>query len=273
MSEYPFDLQGMLQNWEGNGRKNGGSEISGEFTLAQGVVIAEIEHHGHGDFKLKFVPTEGLSEGETTAAQIGGGAAAGFAAGATLGSIVPVAGTILGGLIGGAAGYLAGDAIGDAIAPTVWNPVDGRGRFNIFALEQVKEGEENALSPGKYRLEVESEASWTCRFIQPDIGQSAGTLVAEKRDLNENSIDAPVYLAGPLKKEGSRPVLADILHNGRGYFSATAYSVDGTHKRLVFEQAGQFYVEDQPTEIIPSKEYFFYFEADGEWNINFTEGY
>ena len=92
MSEYPFDLRGMQQSWEGNGSKNGGSEISGEFSLSQGVVIAEIEHHGHGDFKLKFVPTEGFSEGETTAAQIGGGTAAGFAAGATLGSIVPVAG-------------------------------------------------------------------------------------------------------------------------------------------------------------------------------------
>ena len=143
----------------------------------------------------------------------------------------------------------------------------------MFALELVKEGEENALSPGKYRLEVESEASWTCHFIQPDIGQSVGTLVGEKEDLNEDRIDALVYLAGPVKKEGSRPVLVDIRHSGRGDFFAAAYSVDGTHKCLVFNQAGQFYVEDQPTEIIPSKEYFFYFETDGEWNINFTEGY
>ncbi len=63
------------------------------------------------------------------------------------------------------------------------------------------------------------------------------------------------------------------LHRMPTHHFAAAYSVDGTHKCLVFNQAGQFYVEDQPTEIIPSKEYLFYFETDGEWNINFTEGY
>ena len=67
MSEYPFNLKGRQENFKGTGSKDGEPEQSREFILEQGVVIAEIEHHGYGDFKLKFVPTGGFSEGGAAA--------------------------------------------------------------------------------------------------------------------------------------------------------------------------------------------------------------
>ena len=53
----------------------------------------------------------------------------------------------------------------------------------------------------------------------------------------------------------------------------TAYSVDGTHQCDVYEDQGQFLVEDIPTDIKPGKEYMFLIEADGDWDVGFTEGY
>ena len=60
MADYSFDLRGRQSNFEGIGCKDGEAYKSQEFTLTQGIVVAEIVHHGSGDFKLKFVPTEGL---------------------------------------------------------------------------------------------------------------------------------------------------------------------------------------------------------------------
>ena len=51
------------------------------------------------------------------------------------------------------------------------------------------------------------------------------------------------------------------------------FSVDGTHYCAVYQREGQFYVEDQLTDIIPGKEYILYIDADGEWSLGFTEGY
>ena len=42
------------------------------FSLTQGVIIAEIEHHGDGDFKLEFVPAEGFGKGVAIAAKVAG---------------------------------------------------------------------------------------------------------------------------------------------------------------------------------------------------------
>lgn len=71
----------------------------------------------------------------------------------------------------------------------------------------------------------------------------------------------------------TRTVLANIHHRGGGWFSAYAYSTDGTHQCTLFEEEGQFRVEEYQTEIKPGKEYFLYVEADGQWDIVFTEGY
>ncbi len=278
MSEYPFNLWGDQGNWHGTGLtdseiQEGMVQVSQEFTLTPGVVIAAIEHHGHGDFRLEFVSTEHFIQGEnsTTDSSIGGGAA-GAAAGAAIGSIIPVVGTIAGALIGGGAGLFAGAAASDEAEsqPIVWTPVDYNGKLNTYSIAQVNKNNENALPPGTYIIQVTSRDRWSCRFIQPNIGQSL-PLVGED-DTFAQSSDAGLYVVGP-GESGSRPVLTNIHHRGRDWFYAYAYSTDGTHQCTLFEEEGQFRVEEYQTEIKPGKEYFFYIVADGEWQIAFTEGY
>ena len=270
MSEYPFNLRGRQESFKGTGRKDGGIEQSREFILDQGVVIAEIAHHGYGDFKLSFVPSEDFKATVTR-------------------NIAKTLGIPL---------YFAGKVIADAIARIVWTPVDSEGKIDTWVINQVKEDKENRLlrsarrilrryrgyikqvkedeeiflPPGEYRLEVKSKSRWTCRFIQPDLDQSSDSIEDENYGLNGDGQDAGVHVLGPLES-GSRPMLAHIRHSGRGEFYAAAHSVDGTHQCLIFRQEGQFIVEDQQTEIRPGKEYFFYVEADGEWNIACTGGY
>jgi hypothetical protein len=41
----------------------------------------------------------------------------------------------------------------------------------------------------------------------------------------------------------------------------------------VYTHRGQFIVEDRRPEIRPGKEYIIIIGADGDWGINFTEGY
>ena len=274
MAEYPFTLRGTQHSYSGSGRRDGETYKSPDFELKPGLVIAEIEHHGRGKFQLRFVPTEGLSEGEATAASMGGALAAGAATGAAIGSIVPVAGTILGGLIGGAAGWLASGAIDDAIAPRIWTPVDYEGKLQTWALARVStnKDEEDVLLPGKYRLEIKSTSRWTCLFIQPALGQGTESLITEPADDDIELIEPTLLIAGPFKPV-RRPLIARIQHNGGGVFDAEVFSVDGTHYCAVYQREGQFYVEDQLTDIIPGKEYILYIDADGEWSLDFTEGY
>ena len=269
MSEYPFNLKGQQNSFSRNGNRDGETWKSREFYLRQGIVVAEISHHGHGDFKLRFVPTEGFSEGETTVAVIGSGFAAGAATGAAVGSIIPGAGTVVGGILGGVAGWLAGNTVGDVIGPTIWTPVEEKGQFNTYDIVQVAENSVGALPPGKYRIEVESKAKWECRFIQPDLGQPQFSLTG---DDEEEAIEAGLYVIGPCEPS-RRPILADILHKGPGGLYACAFSIDGMHRCEIHYEEGQFFAEQVKTEIRAGKEYMLLVVADNEWNITFREGY
>ena len=267
MNEDPFTLQGTQRTYSGGGRPDGETYTSKEFELKSGLVIAEIEHHGRGEFQLRFVPTEGLSEGKA----IGGGMAAGAATGAVIGSVLPVAGTVLGGVIGGAAGLLAGGAFG----PRIWTPVDEEGELQTWAIMRVSgtENDDDSLPPGKYHIEVESEAKWRCQFVQPALAQGTGSLLGDWDDLdNEGLFEPTLSITGPFKPV-RRPLLVCIEHLGGGLFDAEAFSVDGTHYCALYQQEGQFYIEDHETNIIPGKEYVFYIYADGQWRMSFKEGY
>lgn len=222
--EYPFDLQGPQENFWGTGQKDGETEVSDEFYLQQGIVIAEIEHWGHGDIKLEFVST-------------------------TVGELKRAALNFLG------------------LRRRVWTPVDDTGEFKSWFVVRVGEYD-GALVLGKYRLEVESKDRWTCQFIQPDLDQPLGPL----EDDDGYDGDDGTWLVGPLKS-GSRPLLAALRHDGRGEFIAIALSIDGTHSCVVFEEDGQFQVEDHQTEIKLGKEYMLYIISDGPWSLKFTEGY
>ena len=273
MSAYLFDLQGDQENWQGTDLteseiQEGMVQVSQEFTLGQKIMIAEIEHHSNGDFRLESISTEHFIYGEDTTAEfsVGGGAAE-----AAIDSIVPVVGTIAGALIGGGAGILAGTAASDDAEswPIVWSLVDYSGKFRTFCIVRVKENDENALPLGKYHIKATSRDRWAYRFIQPALGQSLGPLVCE---YEEDYDDAGLHVLGPLESD-SRPVLANVHHRGRGAFFAHAFSTDGTHQCILFEEKGQSRVEEYQTKIKPGKEDFFYIGADGEWNMNFAEGY
>ena len=275
MAEYPFTLKGTQWNRSANGRSDGEPYKSSEFELKPGLVIAEIKHHGKGQCQVSFVPTEGWSKGEATAASIGGGMAAGAAMGAAIGSIVPVAGTLLGGLIGGAAGWFAADTIEDAIAPRIWTPVDYEGEISqAWAIVRVSanEDDKDCLPPGKYRLEVKSKSKWGCRFIQPSLGQGTESLPDEDDEDEDELMEPALWIIGPFKPV-RRPLIASVQHNGGGRFDAEAFSVDGTHYCALYQQEGQFYVEDYMTDIIPGKEYMLYIDAEGQWEMSFREGY
>ena len=264
MNEYPFNLKGQQRSFSGRGNKDGETWKSVEFQLRQGILVTEISHHGRGDFKLNFVATEGLSGGEATATGIGGGAIAG----AAVGSVVPIVGTIAGGLLGAAAGAFFGE---DVIGRAEWTPAETKGQFSTYDIVRVAESSDDALPPGKYRIEVESKARWECRFIQPDLGQPQFSLTDE--DEEEEEIEGGLYIIGPCEP-ARRPIRANIVHKGLGEFGAFAYSLDGTHWCVIREEQGQFHTIDQvATEIRPGKEYMFLINAEGEWNLTFSEGY
>ena len=135
---------------------------------------------------------------------------------------------------------------------------------------RVREEDDEALKPGKYRLEVHANGPWTCQFIQPSLGQPTGPLVDEE-EVDEGLINGGVYVLGPYES-GTRPVLAEIRHTGGGDFVCFAYALDGTHQ-YSYVGEGQFYQESILTEIRPGKEYILLIASDGDWNVAFTEGY
>lgn len=270
MADYPFNLRGAKTQSGGGGQKDGDTFKSREFELKPGIVCAEIKHYGSEDFKLEFVPTEGISRGVAKATSLGGRFATGAAAGAAVGSIVPIVGTFVGTAVGGAAAWLASEIVGDAISnamyPTIWTPVDGKDRYNFFDTVRVRENDEHAIAPGKYRLEVKSQSGWSCRFIQPELEQSNGPLADDW-----GYTPAGTYVLGPYKS-GSRPLLANFRHNGGGGFFFNALAVDGTHEYR-YSDDGQFIINGIQTDIRPGKEYLLIVSSDGEWNFAFTEGY
>lgn len=260
MSEYPFNLQGPQESIWGTGTRDD-IEVSHEFYLQQGVVIAEIEHHGRGDFQLSFVHSETNAKANAEANHV-------------IKKMNRTAERLGHWLTGGRLRVIPEEHEDyfDDYLMGIWE-LEGKGKFTTLVIKLVKEDNIYSLRPGKYSLEAKSKNKWSCRLIQPDIGQSVDSLGAEsKDDLNQDSMDAGQFILGPAKS-GPRPVLAHIRHSGLGEFRAAVHSVDGTHECAIFDQKGQFIVEDQQTEIRPGKEYFLYVEADGEWNMVFTEGY
>ena len=164
----------------------------------------------------------------------------------SIGSVVPVAGTIAGGILGAGAGFLAGNAIGGAFGPKKLR-FEHEGEMDILHIARIRKDGEGCLTPAKYRLEVESQSAWLCRFIQPDLDQSFGPLVEEDGDDYKDAIPSVDCLIGP-RTSGTRPLLANIRHRCGGRFHAAPYSVDGPHECVLYEQKeGQFHVENYQT--------------------------
>ena len=134
-----------------------------------------------------------------------------------------------------------------------------------LGVKSVKDGWLEPLKPGEYRLAVEARGAWTCRLIQPSLGQSPIALPYKCE--GEGAI-----VAGPFRV-GSRPLLVSGLHNGAGEFFVNLVSLDGSDECEVIKEDGQIHLEEHPTEAKPGKEYLLCVNAGGAWELTFTEGY
>ncbi len=141
----------------------------------------------------------------------------------------------------------------------------GEGVGSWVGVMSVKDGWLENLKPGEHRLAVEARGAWTCRIIQPSLGQSPVALPYKCE--GEGAI-----VAGPFRV-GARPLLVNGWHNGAGEFSVGLVSLDGADERQVIREDGQIHLEEHPTEAKPGKEYLLFVNAGGAWELTFTEGY
>ena len=242
MSMNVFDLKGSRYASDGPG----GDDYRGErFTLQQGIVVAEVTHHGREGFRLSFVPTEEFQRTRNQEHRI-------------IGTFARLP------RVGRAAEWAS-----NRIVPLgEWQAAETTGQLKTHAITRVDPEGDGRITPGEYRLEVESQGDWSCRFIQPELGQSVSPL--DQVDVDSENRSSTVL--GP-HISGSRPVLASVRHGGIGLFNASAYSVDGTHHCVIHEGRGQFHVQDVQTAIKPGKEYLVLVNSAGGWNLSFSEGY
>lgn len=257
MTDLPFSLKGKQEYFSGS---TAGSIKTREFDLLQGLVIAQIEHDGLGDFKLEFVSEGSAGRGFWTKFPTG----------------VAVIGTIAGGPAGGLLGFGVSSLLragARAFSDPVWTAFKFRGPGNNLLVSLAHESNDGCIRPAKYRLEGKTAGKWSCRIIQPDVGQSIGPMADANQDAGFHIMNhSGICVSGPFTS-GRRPLLANIQHVGKGEFIAIAYSVDGTHHCLLHDQEGQFFAEDVKTDIQPGKEYMLFVEAEGKWLLSFTEGY
>ena len=99
-----------------------------------------------------------------------------------------------------------------------------------------------------------------------------GQITDEDEESTNEMYESGVYIFPPMTS-GRRPVMATVRHMGADDFFALAFSVDGTHQCEVHSETGQFFAEEIQTGIRPGKEYILLVGADGEWDIEFSEGY
>ena len=237
-----FELKGSKY---ASGGPGGDDYRGGEFTLKQGIVVAEVAHCGERPFRLSFAPSEEFQRSRNQEHRVIGPFAR-----------LPRVGR-------------AAEWASNRIVPLgEWQTSETMGPLKTVAVTRVDVEGDNRITPGEYRLEVESQSEWRCRFIQPELGQSASPL----EEVYLESENQPSTVVGP-HISGGRPVLASIQHRGVGFFSAMAYSVDGTHHCVIHEGRGQFRVQDLQTAIRPGKEYLILVNSEGGWDFSFSEGY
>ena len=182
-----FDLKGSKY---ASGGPGGDDYRGGEFTLKQGIVVAEVTHHGEGRFRLSFAPSEGFQRSRNQEHRV-------------IGTFARLP------RVGRAAEWAS-----NRIVPLgEWQASETTGPLKTIAITRVDVEGDNRITPGEYRLQVESQGEWSCRFIQPELGQSASPLdQAEMESANQ-----PSTVVGPYTS-GGRPVLAGVQHRGAGFF-------------------------------------------------------
>lgn len=150
-------------------------------------------------------------------------------------------------------------------SPAVLFGLDKPGRG--LDLLRVAEGEWRDPHPGiSYHLEVSGRGSFEVRLLQPEVGQASVQFPYPI----EGSGGAT--LAGPFRV-GSRPILANLRHDGMDHFFVELISLDGADECAVINADGQVLLEQYPVAVKPGKEYLLYAGAGGDWELELTEGY
>ena len=140
-------------------------------------------------------------------------------------------------------------------------------KISGLGLWRVEEGEWRDPHPGvSYHIEVSGIGEFECVMFQPELGQAAVQFPYS------TSGSGGATLAGPFRV-GSRPIMANLRHDGGGNFFVELVALDGTDECEVVNTDGQANVEDYPVEVRPGKEYLLYAGAGGDWELELTEGY
>lgn len=108
--------------------------------------------------------------------------------------------------------------------------------------------------------------SFEVHLLQPEVGQSEVWFPYSIEGIGGATIDGPFRV-------GSRPILANLQHDGADHFFVELVSLDGTDECEVINADGQVHLEQHPVAVKPGKEYLLYAGAGGDWSLDLTEGY
>ena len=136
-----------------------------------------------------------------------------------------------------------------------------------LGLWRVAEGEWRDPHPGiSYHLEVAGMGDFEVLLLQPELGQTSVQFPYSTKSI------VGATIAGPFRV-GSRPILANLRHDGADHFFVELVSLDGADECSVINVDGQVHLEQHPVAVKPGKEYLLYAGAGGDWELELTEGY
>ena len=152
---------------------------------------------------------------------------------------------------------------------------DHEGELDDYAVIRVCDQDKTSdLRPGEHNLEVRAPGGrWSVHLIQPELGQASESIISDEIEKPFEELVGEGHYVLPPMITGNKPVIAKAQHKGRAGFLVRATSVDGTHEVTIFDRKGQFFEEGSRADLIPGKEYILEIFADGEWNVDFSEGY
>lgn len=160
---------------------------------------------------------------------------------------------------------LVRDKAGIFDSPKPLFELDGKGA--AIGLWRVAAGGWQDPHPGRsYHLKVAAPGDFECTMLQPELGQ-----VAVNFPYSTGGVGGAT-LAGPFRV-GSRPIRANLRHDGGANFFVELVSLDGSDKYEVIDTDGQVHLDEYPVEIKPGKEYLLYAMAGGHWELQLIEGY
>lgn len=142
---------------------------------------------------------------------------------------------------------------------------EGEGPVETIDGWLVKDSWLADLKPGSHKLEIIATGPWACELFQPDLGQPSTEFPVQYGG-SAGDIIAGIF------RVGSRPLLFKARHDGIGQFVVKRISLDGVDEGELTEE-GQIHFEDRPSKALPGKEYLVLVKADGDWELEFSEGY